>query len=145
MRLSGILVLATALVFGTSGCGVGDESESDGEVGAAASAVLSASTTSVVFTSVPALCYSYANVTISNPGSSSETINYIRISNTAFTWNGLPHVIAGGSYGTLHLTFHPPSAGTFTGTVTINSTDGAGITTNLIINVQGTGFPPGPC
>ena len=91
--------------------------------GTATSATLQAGASSLTFASITAGTSSTQTVVITNSGTASATIQTITTGNAAYTVTGatLPATVAAGGSLTLTVKFAPTSAGSFSGTLAIQS------------------------
>jgi P pilus assembly chaperone PapD len=80
-------------------------------------------------------------VTISNPGTANLSLTQALLNGTGFTLSGLalPLSVAPGSFSAFTVGFTPPSASSFSGTLTlVNNTPNS----SLIVSLAGTGIAP---
>jgi hypothetical protein len=91
--------------------------------GTATAATLQSASSSLSFGSITAGTSSSQTLVITNTGTASATIQAISTGNTAFTVTGatLPATVASGASLTLTITFAPTTAGSYTGTLAIQS------------------------
>jgi hypothetical protein len=93
------------------------------KLAASALRVLTCSPTSLNFGSIAVGSTSTGNLTLTNQGNPSVSISQITISGTAFKISGLglPLTLSGGQSITFPVTFAPTTAGTFAGSISLNS------------------------
>ncbi len=110
--------------------------------GVAASGQLALSSASENFGSVTVGSNQSLSETVTNTGGSSVTISQVGISGTGFTLSGItaPMTLAAGQSASFSVTFTPPSAGSATGNVTINSN---APNPALTVPLSGVGVIPG--
>jgi hypothetical protein len=147
MKLFSILGIAALMSMGAAGCVAGADPGVDGELGTATEKLLSSSPSSVAFGNVKVQCTVSQTVLVTNGGPGTASIGSITSSNGRifFQSGSFPSSIADGGSANLTLNFRPAAQTTYTGTVTVHSTTGGVPNPDLVINVSGTGFPPGPC
>src|SRR5689334_6173165 len=95
MRALGMFLGFTLLAIGAGGCVGADDSESDGEIGTATSALLNASSTTVSFGGVPVRCTATQSVLITNGSTSTATITSVTSSNSRFSTGTFPGSLGG--------------------------------------------------
>ncbi len=99
-------------------------------------ATLSAGASSVSFGSITVGSTGTQSVVITNSGNATANIQSISTGNAAFSVSGAPATLAAGSSVTLSIGFAPAVAGTYTGTLTIQSNASNSI---LSVGLNGTG------
>jgi hypothetical protein len=95
-----------------------------GGSGVAATFLLSSNPTSVTFGDVAAGQSTSSNVTLTNNGNSTVTINQVTGPGAPYTVSGVTanQTISAGQSATLTISFAPTTTGSFTGNITITST-----------------------
>ena len=125
-KSAGALLVVAALA-----CLVGCQGVSSGGSGQQPSGNLALGSLSLDFGSVSAGTSKVLTVAATNSGAASATISSTSVSSKYFsqTTPNLPIAIGAGQSTTLSVTFNPNAAGTFDGTITINSTASNPVTT----------------
>ena len=103
---------------------------------AAPSATLNASASSLSFGTITAGSTSTKSVVITNTGNASATIQQVNTGNAAFSVSGAPATLAAGGSVTLSINFTPAAAGSYTGTLSIQSNAS---NPTLSVGLSGTG------
>src|ERR1035438_7778918 len=136
-KSAGALLVVAALA-----CLVGCQGVSSGGSGQQPSGNLALGSLSLDFGSVSAGTSKVLTVAATNSGAASATISSTSVSSKYFslTTPHLPIAIGAGQSTTLSVTFNPNAAGTFDGTITINSTASNPVTT---LSLSGTGAGTG--
>jgi len=136
-KSAGALLVVAALA-----CLVGCQGVSSGGSGQQPSGNLALGSLSLDFGSVSAGTSKVLTVAATNSGAVSATISSTSVSSKYFslTTPNLPIAIGAGQSTTLSVTFNPNAAGTFDGTITINSTASNPVTT---LSLSGTGAGAG--
>jgi hypothetical protein len=138
--LDSILVFAALLCTGIlSGC-AGIVSGSKATTGVAAFQV---SPASVNFGKVGVGKQTTQTIALTNTGSMPVSITQATISNPAFSLTGvtLPMTVATGQSGNVTVAVTPPTAGTLTGTITVQGSGGAA---PAVVNLSATAVAPAP-
>jgi hypothetical protein len=130
------LVLTAPLALAAAGCGASPES---GDLGVAAEALLSPSTTSLDFGTVARGSSRTLTVTLTNTGTVNDDITSITSSSPPFTIGTVQPCVRPGNRVNVPITFAPTTTGTQSGTVTINYTEGGVAQTPIVVHVTGVG------
>ncbi len=118
------IVAALAIAMGLSSCaGYTTNAASTGSQSGSAASVLSASSTSVDFGTVPVGSSATQNLTLTDSGTDSVTISSVSVSGTGFSvvGGGFSGSVAASQSVNVQLEFAPQAAGSNSGTVTVAS------------------------
>ncbi|MES2393539.1 MAG: choice-of-anchor D domain-containing protein [Acidobacteriota bacterium] len=132
------------MAFVLTGCGSGSSTGSGGGGSSNPQASLSAS--SLTFTATPGQTAAAQTVTLANTGSATLTVASITVTGTNATnfpvTNTCGSALAANSSCTISTTFAPPTAASYSATITITDNSGGASSATQTITLNGTGAAP---